>query len=54
MPDKTPAELRQHGHDLAHSPDWGPTPPLWLTAMTQADWEAEAYLLELEIEGAAR
>jgi hypothetical protein len=52
MPDMTPAELRQHGHEQANLPGWGKHPPLWATAMTQADWEAEAYLLEREIEGA--
>lgn len=42
----TPADLRRHGHEAAHSADWGPSPPLWLSAMTQADYEAEAYLME--------
>lgn len=42
----TPTELRKHGEELAHSPAWGPSPPAWHTAATQADWEAEAVLTE--------
>ncbi len=43
--DDSPAELRAYGREQAHRPEWGPSPPLWLTAATQADWEAEAYLV---------
>ena len=45
----TPADLRAHGRDLAHRPEWGANPPLWHTAMVQADWEVEAHLLDKEI-----
>lgn len=44
----TPAELRAHGERMASRPEWGENPPLWHTAATQADWEAEADLMERE------
>ena len=44
----SPEELRVEGHRLANIPEWGPRPPLWCTALVQADWEAEAWLAEEE------
>lgn len=47
---ETPEQLCKEGYRLAHSKDFGDKPPLWLSALAQADWEAEAYLLEKELE----
>jgi SNF2 family DNA or RNA helicase len=44
----TPAELRAHGERMASRPEWGENPPLWHTAATEADWMAEAALVEAE------
>lgn len=46
----SPEDLRRYGHEQAHREEWGPNPPLWHTALAQADWEAEAYLTELQRE----
>ncbi len=43
-----PEQLRLEGERLANHPDWGASPPMWMTAIVQADWEAEAALVEEE------
>ncbi len=46
----TPQKLREEGKRLANLSEWGSRPPLWHTAMAQADWEVEARLMEKELE----
>jgi len=41
-------DLIEHGRRLARRPEWGPSPPLWMTAMTEADWWVEAQLAQQE------
>jgi hypothetical protein len=42
----TAAETRAHGVEQAHRAEWGPEPRAWESAMTQADWEIEARIME--------
>ena len=44
-----PEQLRQYGHEQAHRAEWGDDPPLWLSAMAEADWEMEARIMEEEV-----
>lgn len=48
MKHATPAETRAHGVEQAHRAEWGPEPELWASAMTEADWECEARIMEQE------
>lgn len=43
----TAAEIRQYGYEQARRPEWAAEQPaLWLSAMTEADWEIEARIME--------